>query len=562
MKAIHYLLISLLLFSCAGKKEEGVLTLGMIKGVSSLDPALAFDGKSLKLIGQSYEPLYQYHYQVRPYKIIPLLAQDMPQWDKQGTSLTIKIKKGIRYHDHPVFKGKPRYVVAQDFVNQLKRVALKGPGFGYFNVIKGFEEFSKKGGEDFKNTPIIGARAIDDHTLRFELKKKLPNFTYYLAMNFLVPLPLEVIDGANFEKEVVGTGPFYFSEINPDKRFVLEKFKFYRKELYPQSGDRFANINKLLKDANRPLPFLNKIIFQALDNEDQIWKKFMAGEIDILEDIPFDRIDSILKKDGNLSDDLEKNGLVIKRYSVLINRWLGMNMRDPYLGKNKNLRLAIAHAINFNAYNRLVRRNSSLQANSILTPGIEGYKPGHQLPYEYNLKKAKEFLVKAGYPKGKGLPEFTYYTRNKIRTGLMEGKFFKDQLAKIGIRLHVYPLDFPEFLQKGRKGELQLWTDNWIYDFPEASNILQLLISKNIPGINKSGMKNSDYDQKFSELEGMQSGREKNKKIRELEIIFDRDVPWIMLSYERSLVILSKDIKNYRKSGVIRNYFKYITKEK
>ena len=56
--------------------------------------------------------------------------------------------------------------------------------------------------------------------------------------------------------------------------------------------------------------------------------------------------------------------------------------------------------------------------------------------------------------------------------------------------------------------------------------------------------------------------KEQEQKIRELEIIFDRDVPWIMLSYERSLVILSKDIKNYRKSGVIRNYFKYIAKEK
>ena len=131
------------MISCSGKKQDGVLTMGMIKGVSSLDPAKAFDGKSLKLIAQSYEPLYQYHYQIRPFKIIPLLAEGMPQW--KGTELIIKIKKGVSYHNHPAFGGKTRFVKAQDFINQLKRVAFKplgSPGYGYFDVIEGFEEFS------------------------------------------------------------------------------------------------------------------------------------------------------------------------------------------------------------------------------------------------------------------------------------------------------------------------------------------------------------------------------------------------------------------------------------
>jgi len=567
MKLLTLFIISLMLFSCSGKKEDNTLTLGLIKGITSLDPAMAFDGKSLKLIAQSYEPLYQYHYQIRPFKIIPLLAEGMPQWNGERTSLTIKIKKGIRYHDHPLFEGKKRYVVAQDFINQLKRLAFKplnSPGYGFFNIIKGFEEFSKTAGDNvllFAETPISGAKAVDDYTLRFDLKRKSPNFIYFLTMHFMVPLPVELIETGDLENEVIGTGPFYFSEIKRGNRFVLEKFKDFRKELYPQSGDRFANVNKLLKSANRPLPFLDKLVFLSLSNQEQMWQKFGEGQIDVLEDIPFDRINSILKKDGSLVKDLEDKGIRLERYSVLINRWLGMNMRDPLLGKNKNLRMAIAHAINFTAYNKLIRRNSSLQANSILTPGISGYDPGHQLPYEYNVEKAKDYLKKAGYPGGKGLPEFTYYTRNMIKTGLMEGKFFKDQLARIGIRLHVAPLDFSEFLKKGRKGELQLWTDNWIYDFPDASNILQLLISKNIPGINKSGMRSKNYDKLFNQLEEIPDGDERNLKIRELERIFDHEVPWVMLSYERSLVLLTKDIKNYRKSGVIRNYFKYISKE-
>ena len=184
MKLLTLFIISLMLFSCSGKKEDNTLTLGLIKGITSLDPAMAFDGKSLKLIAQSYEPLYQYHYQIRPFKIIPLLAEGMPQWNGERTSLTIKIKKGIRYHDHPLFEGKKRYVVAQDFINQLKRLAFKplnSPGYGFFNIIKGLEEFSKTVGNNvllFAKTPISGAKAVDDYTLRFDLKRKSPNFIW------------------------------------------------------------------------------------------------------------------------------------------------------------------------------------------------------------------------------------------------------------------------------------------------------------------------------------------------------------------------------------------------
>ena len=45
-------------------------------------------------------------------------------------------------------------------------------------------------------------------------------------------------------------------------------------------------------------------------------------------------------------------------------------MRDPILGKNKNLRLAIAHAIDVKKLIKVFTNNTSLKANSIIPPGV------------------------------------------------------------------------------------------------------------------------------------------------------------------------------------------------
>ena len=103
--------------------------------VDSLDPAISFNDYSLTVTGQIYEPLYHYHYLKRPYEILPLLADDSPRFLNDGKTMRIKIKKDVLYHPHPAFKGKARYVVAQDFLNQFKRMAvksLKSPGVWFF----------------------------------------------------------------------------------------------------------------------------------------------------------------------------------------------------------------------------------------------------------------------------------------------------------------------------------------------------------------------------------------------------------------------------------------------
>lgn len=558
----------LILFSCDFKKDnKKVLHLGITKGISSIDPAKAFDGKSLKIISQSYETPYEYHYLQRPYKLIPLLCEGDPEWLNGGKTLKLKIKRGIIFHDHPAFKGIKRFLKAQDFITQIKRIAFgptKSPGYSLLaGSISGLEEFSQKVGDNFqlfKELSIEGLHAPDDYTLLIDLKKRVLNFPFYLTLNFFSPIPIEVVDfGHNdLEDHMVGTGPFYLFEGPKTNVITLRKFSGYREVVYPQEGDRTAVMEKLLEYGLKPMPFLDEIQFHVLESDGELLESFIDKKLDVLEDFPVIKLVDILDQNGNLKKELQEKGILLKRYEGLTNSWFAMNMRDPLFSKNKNLRWAIAHAIDTKRYNQVIRRNISLEANSVLTPGIPGYDPSHELPFNYDLKMAKYYLKEAGYPKGKGLPTLVYSTRTKEDTSLREAEYFKHQLEQIGIKLEIRPLEFPEFLRKGRNGELQLFSDNWIYDYPDPLNILQLLVSKNFPGINKTGFSNKKLDEIFEGLEEMPNDKKRKEGLLKIEKIFDQEIPWIMLSYGRSMVLLHENVRNYRKSDLIKNYFKYI----
>ena len=80
---------------------EQLAKIPLSEQIETIDPAHAYDAVSLSVTDQIYERLYEYHYLKRPYELTPLLAEDFPVIDKGGTRYTIKIKKGVFYHDNP-----------------------------------------------------------------------------------------------------------------------------------------------------------------------------------------------------------------------------------------------------------------------------------------------------------------------------------------------------------------------------------------------------------------------------------------------------------------------------
>jgi oligopeptide transport system substrate-binding protein len=567
---LSHLVLLLLIFGCtktSPTKTIKTLKIALTSEVSTLDPVNSYDNVSGLVIYNVYEQLYEYHYLNRPYELKPLLAESMPIIENQGKRYIIKLKKNIRYHDHKVFNGKPRFLKAEDFITQFKRLSfapLNSTGWWVVDgVIVGINDFKKLVGdnfEKFKSTPIKGITAPDENTLIIDLIQPSPQFIYKLAMSFISPIPLEVVESEknDLSTHLIGTGPFFISKFDPTNELVLEKYPHYHETFYPAEGDRYANSRGLLKDSGEKIPFVDNLIFKIVKNNQTRYEMFIKNELDFIV-LPQEFYSQVFDDVGSLKEKIKSTDIRLQTMPTLTYWWLAFNMRDPLLGKNLHLRKAIAHAIDMNRYIQLFTNNTGQKANSILPPGIFGYDPSATLPYDFDREKAKEYLSKAGYPNGKNLPEIIYDTRAESKISIDQAYFFQEQLAQIGIKVKIVKNNFKQYLEKSRTGHLQFFQDGWTLDYPDAENIFQLLVSANYPpGPNASFYTKKEFNDMYDRLSKLPDGEEKRQLILKMEKTVNEDTPWIMQYYSRNFILYHDYVKNYRPSDLIWSYPKYL----
>ena len=104
----------------AGADMKKVLRISM-NDITSLDPQQGTDLYSTRVTTAIFEAMYEFEYLSTGSKVIPNTAEAMPAITDDGRTWTMRVKKGILFADDPVFKGKPRELVAADYVYSIKR---------------------------------------------------------------------------------------------------------------------------------------------------------------------------------------------------------------------------------------------------------------------------------------------------------------------------------------------------------------------------------------------------------------------------------------------------------
>lgn len=567
MKLFFLISLLALVFSCTKKADKTPsIEMSLPQEISTIDPANCYDTVCYVGVTQIYESLYEFEYLKRPYTLRPLLAASFPEVSKDRLNYTFKIKKGIKYHDSDILP-KGREVKAQDFVNQMKRLAFlptRSQGWFLFDGrVRGLNEWRSQVGtnlEKFYATPIEGLVVVDDHTFTIKLKEPYPQMMFAMAMTFTSPIPEEAIKATNndFTQKAVGTGAYYLARYNQAQEIVLKKNPYYITSTYPTEGDADAQKRGLLQDAGAKLPFVENIRLVVIKEAQTDWLNFLKKKTDTVN-LTKDHYQLALALDGSLKPEMAKDGIELQASPTLIYWWLAFNMKDPVIGKNKDLRMAIAHAVNIDKYIELFTNNVAKKANSIYPPGIPGYSPETKTPYSYDQNKAKEYLAKAGYPEGKGLPKLTYDIRGTDTRRRQMGEFIQQELRKVGIEIDIRINTFPAFLEKSRKGELQFWQGGWVLDYPDSENVLQLLTTANLaPGPNNTNYSNPKYDALFQKLRLMEDGPQKHKLMKEMEEMVNDDLPWVMQYYSRNYILSHSYLKNFLYSDIIYNNLKYL----
>ena len=286
-------------------------------------------------------------------------------------------------------------------------------------------------------------------------------------MSFNSPIPIESVKFYDniMETNMIGTGPFFLKKWIKSSKVELERFENYRDEFYPSTGDRYAHKNQLLNDKGRKIPFLDKITLNVIKEDSTRWLNFRAKKIDYLP-IPKDNFSSVLAGNGEITEKLKSEGVDMQVAPTQTYWWLAFNMEHSILGQNKNLRKAFAHAIDREKLIELFTNNRALKANSIYPPSVFGYESKHKVSFKYDINEAKRLLALAGYPNGKGLPEFKFDTRGVSATNRQQAEFIKSELKKINVNIRISINSFPAYLEKARKGDLEFWIDGCSHGLP------------------------------------------------------------------------------------------------
>ncbi len=569
------LLAIVLLFGCTRRElvdpNKKILN-SPLDDLKTLDPAVAYDVVSVAVLTLNQESLFQYAYLKTPIELEPLLADGMAKFSVDKRTVTIKIKKGVRWQDDPAFPGgKGRELVADDFLYGWKRLLipeLQSQGTWIFeDKVVGYSELKHAINTDKSKTiaqhletEIDGFKVIDPHTIQIKLKQPYPQLLHVLAMPFGAPVAKEVVEKygqQGLNDRMVGTGPYMLRQFVRGSRIELVKNPNFRGETYPSAGDEAAKAGGLLADAGKQLPFLDGINFTIFKESQPAWLQFMRGSLDTSA-IPKDSYDSAVKN-GVLVPELAAKGIELQKMEDPTIWFLCFNMKDKLLGKNADLRRAMARAINRDELIQLFLNGRGIKAMSMVPPMIPGHTDRKELEGDFNLDEAKKYLAKAGFPDGKGLPVIKFDLRGPSSTARQQAEYIKNSLAKIGVNLEIVVNTFPAYLDKEKNGNLQFFLGGWVADYPDAENFMQLMWSKNANGgTNVANWVNNQYDQLYQRIAAMTPSAARTDLIRRAEDLVFKDGVWSMLFYPEIYALQQGWVKNYRPSPIIINKLKYL----
>jgi oligopeptide transport system substrate-binding protein len=559
---------------CTKKVDDKDTTINAVlrANVKGLDPLRANDQYSATVIAQMYEGLLQYHYLKRPFELVPALAESMPTVSDNGLTHTFKIKKGVRFHDNPAFKdGKGREVTAEDFIYSFKRLAdprNASEGFWIFDgKIKGLNEWQTavKGEKANYDTPVEGLQAPDAHTLVIKLTQPYYQLYYVLAMQFSSVVAREAVEkyGQEFLNNPVGTGPFMLEKSSDwvrNSKITLKKNPTWRGETFPSEGESGDKEKGLLADAGKSLPFAEKLVFTELTEDQPRWQNLMKGNFEFTE-VPNDNFESAVNKSNRkeIAAELAGKGMRLDITSAPDVAYIGFNMKDPLLGKNKTLRQAMSMAQDSQTLIDKFMNGRGLAAQGPVPPGLGSYDASFKnVNAQFNVAKAKEMLAKAGFPEGKGLPELTYegLADSKAR---QQAEFFAQKMAAIGVKVKISANTWPQFQEKIKNGQAQLFGIAWGADYPDAQNFYQLFYSKNMsPGPNDTAFSNAEFDKLYEESLRLPPGNARDALYTKMRDIVTEETPWIFNAHRTRYTIIHGWLNNFKWNDIQNDYFKYL----
>ena len=429
---------------------------------------------------------------------------------RDGKKITFYLRKNVTFHQTSYFTPS-RLLTADDVIFSFNRIlntdhpfhAVSGGRYPFFQNI----EFSKL---------VQQVEKINDYTIRFHLAHSDSTFLANLATDFAIILSAEygeqlIKDNTKHNMDIfpIGTGPFKLKEYR-----VGSLIRYYRHDQYWRKPAQ-----------------IEQLVFDITSSNTGRLTKLLAKECDI-SSYP------IAHKKIAQRDDL-----TIDSVTALNVGYFGFNTRKPPFD-NILVRQAMSFAVNKKVLLETVYQGEAELANSILPNTSWAYDKSVK-SQEFNLDKAKELLIKAGFSDGFtmdlwAMPVQRPYNPNAITMA----KLIQADLKKIDIKVNIVSYEWNTFLHRLSKGEHQTFLLGWSADHPDPDNFFTPMLSCSAThsGTSRTFWCNKQYDDIIKKALQTSNINQRKKHYAQAMAIIAEEVPLIPIAHSKRYQARGKNV--------------------
>lgn len=457
---------------------------------TTTDPYDANDTLSQAVAKSFYQGLYGFD---KDMKMVPVLAESHTP-SKDGLVYTVKLKKGIKFHDGTDFNAEAVKVTFDRVTNpdnKLKRYNL------YKNIAK--------------------TEVVDPSTVRFTLREPFSPFINTLAHPsgvIISPAALAKYGNKGIAQNPVGTGPFKFVEWKATDYLKVAKFDGYWRKGYPK---------------------VDTITWRPVVDNNTRAAMMQTNEAHFAFPLPPEAVGSLSKKPS----------LEVTSAPSIVHRYISMNVNQkPF--DNPKVREAMNYAINKEALIKVAFAGYGIPAEGALPKGVEyAVKLG---PWPYDPAKAKKLLDEAGYPNGF---ESTLWSAYNHTTAQKVIQFVQQQLLQVGVKVQVQALETGQRVERVESAQdpatapVRMYYVGWSSSTGEADWAMRpLLASESFPPrlFNTAYYKNATVDSAIANALKTTSAAEKTKLYGDAQRQIWKDAPWVFLVTEQLLSVRARNL--------------------
>jgi ABC-type transport system substrate-binding protein len=501
---------------------------------TGFDPAQVSDLYSNRVNAHIFEALLGYDPLAIPVRLVPLTAEAMPESSSEYTVWTVRVRRGITFADDPAFLGKPRELVAADFVYAFKRIydpQWKSPSYSSLaeDGILGLEEIRARALSEKKpfdyDAVAEGLRALDRYTVQFKLAKPRPRFPSTLATSNYAAVAREVVDAYRDDvmAHPVGTGPYRLKAWRRSSRILLEKNPSYRDRRFqsePAADD--AEGQAWAKRFNgRSLPLNDGVEIAVVQENQPRWLSFLNGQADFARVPP--ELSPMAAPNGKIAPNLAKQGIRLQRFLNCDVALSYFNMEDPVVGGYTPDKVALRRAVQL-AYDidyeiRIIRRGQAIAAQAPMAPGTYAYDPTLRTANSsFSVARANALLDVYGYidrdgdgwrEQPDGSPLVLTMSSETEQVYRQYDENWQRSAKSIGVKMVFDIAQWTEHMKKARAGALQMWFLGSTAGDPDGQAALSYMYSPSIGQYDLARFKLPAFDAIYRRMLDLPDGPER-----------------------------------------------------